>query len=485
MKEKIFLLLFFLIPSSLTSDFIFFHKNKATSISTIKKNGWVYASLNDFKKVINITTRKVKSEKRYFFKFPEHQLVFISHNPYYLVDNIGKKMNLPFITVDENSYISLSDVENVLSNATDKEVFLICPLNSIVMDRSTFNPDSIILHNLEDKISITLSSKTELVTSIQDDKKGELKLTLFNAVFKPTIIPPSDGKEIKKIVLHQEHDKAILTLFYDKNRVSKIERELISPGSSIRLTFYKKMVKEPPKVPVEKPKKIQYINKIVIDPGHGGRDPGAVGPGGTTEKEIVLKISKELKKILEKKGFTVLMTRDDDSFVRLRNRSQMANNSGSHLFISIHCNATGGRKNAGGFETFFLSTAKTSWARAVEAKENSVIEFETPSEKESILEYILWDLAQTQYLKESSDLAEFIQESMAEKLTIEDRGVKQANFHVMREIYMPSVLVETAFISNPEEEKKLKTKSFRKKIALGIAEAVIAFKKLYEKKLNQ
>ncbi|MCK4583833.1 N-acetylmuramoyl-L-alanine amidase [candidate division WOR-3 bacterium] len=483
MRIRIFLFLVFFYPSFLFSDIFFFYEKKRAKISTVSKGDWVYVSLYDFKKVLNISFFKEKTKRRIILNFPEHTLTFVPDNPYYLLDNKGKKMFLPFVSIGGKSFVSLPDIETVLANATDKDVFYIGPLNSIVMDRITFNPDSIILKDEKEKVSFTLTSKTELITSIDDDKKGELKLTLYNAVCKPTLIPPSDGRgEIKKVLLQQEQDKAALSFIYDINKIEKIERELVSPGFSIRITFYKKKEKPPEEV---KPKKQYFINKIVIDPGHGGRDPGAVGPTGLTEKEIVLKISMELKKILTKNGFTVLMTRDEDSFVRLRQRSRLANNSGADLFVSIHCNATGWRKQAGGFETFFLSTAKTSWARAVEAKENSVIEFETPDEKESPIEYIFYDLMQNLHLRESSDLADFIQESMAENLTIEDRGVKQANFHVMREIYMPSVLVEAAFISNKEEEKLLQKQSFRKKIARGITDGILKFKKIYEKKLNQ
>ncbi len=483
MKLRIFLFFLLLIPTFSFTDILFFYEKKSATISTISKTGWVYVSLNDFEKVLNISFSEEKTKKRFILKFPEHTLTFVPQNPYYLLDNKGKKLFLPFISINGKSFVSLPDIESVLADATDKDVFLLWSLNSLVIDRKTFNPDSIILETYDDKISFTLTSQTEILTSIDDDKKGRLKLTLFNAVCKPTIIPPFEaGGEIKKVLLQQETDKAILSFYYDTKRITKIERELLITGPSIRVTFHKK--KGPPPKEI-KPKEQRKINKIIIDPGHGDKDPGAIGPSGLTEKEIVLKISKELRKILKKQGFTVLMTREGDSFVRLRQRSKMANNSGADLFVSIHCNATGWRKEAGGFETFFLSTAKTSWARAVEAKENAVIEFETPSAEESTIEYIFYDLMQNLHLRESSDLADFIQESMAENLIIEDRGVKQANFHVMREIYMPSVLVETAFISNVEEEKLLKTKTFQKKIAKGIAEGILKFKRMYEKKLNQ
>ncbi len=483
MRKKLIIALIMCLPQILLADMLLFHGTKKIQLTTIKTDGWAYVSLFDLKKIYDVTIKEKAAAHRFSFEFASHTLTFVEGNPFYLLDGKARKMNLPFLSVRNRLYISLADAEQILGDITDENVFVMCQLNSIVVGEKTFNPDSIVVKEKDGELSFTFASSTELITSVNDDKKGVMKLILFNAVCKPTLIPPSDGKGvIKRILLSQEHDKATLTFFYDPGWVEKTKQELVQYGPSIRITFYTKKEKPTPEV---RPKEKMYINKIVIDPGHGGRDPGAVSPNGTTEKEIALMISKELKKILAQKGFTVIMTREDDSFVRLRDRSRMANNTGAHLFISIHCNGSGVNSEATGFETFYLSTAKTSWARAVEAKENSVIEFEAPEEKESILEYILWDLAQNEYLRESGELAELIQDCMAGKISIRNRGVKQANFHVMREIYMPSVLVETAFITSPKEEEKLKTESFRRKIAEGIADGVAAFKEIYEKRLNR
>jgi N-acetylmuramoyl-L-alanine amidase len=479
----ILLLILFLPFPILHADILYFQGAQKTQLTTVKTNGWVYLSLNDLKKIYEITATEEKSAHRFSLELPNHTLTFVEGNPFYLLDGTAKKMNLPFLSTGKKMYISLPDAEQIFRDITDEEVYVMCQLNSIVVGKETFNPDSIIVKEEEHELSFTLTSRSELITSVNDDKKGTLKLTLFNAVCKPTLVPPSDGRgAIKKVLLSQEHDKAILTFFYDAAMVEKIREELVGYGPSIRITFYLSKEKPAPEI---KPKEKKVINTIVLDPGHGGRDPGAVGPSGVTESEIVLKIAKELRAILVKKGFRVIMTRNDDSFVRLRDRSHMANNTGAHLFISIHCNGSGVNSEATGFETYYLSTAKTGWARAVEAKENSVIEFEAPEEKESILEYILWDLAQNEHLRESSELAELIQDCMAAKVGIENRGVKQANFHVMREIYMPSVLVETAFITSPKEETKLKTEKFRKELAEGIADGIMEFKEIYEKRLNQ
>ncbi len=487
-KKTLFFLLF-LTPFSLFSDILVFKGKQNTIASTITNENWIYISLYDLKDILCMTQTSEIEKSRFLLHFPDKTLTFVPQNPFYLRDNKPMKMFLPFISVNGKPFISLADAADILTLITNKEVFLHTSLNSIVIGKGTFNPDSIILAENDDRLSLTIRSTNELLTSIDDDKKGKLKVTLFNAVCKPSLTPPTDTKgQIRKILLKQETDKAILSIYYDAKKISKIEKSLAEPSPSIKIAFYKKK-EQPLKVKntseVKKRKKKKQMDMIVIDPGHGGRDPGAVGPSGLTEKETVLKISKELRKILKTKGFKVLMTREDDSFVRLRQRSELANNSGANFFVSIHCNATAARKQAGGFETFFLSTAKTSWARAVEAKENAVIKFEPPSEQKSIVEYILWDMAQNEYLRESSDLAEYIQESLSRNILIENRGVKQANFYVMREIYMPSVLVETSFISNNEEEKLLKKSSFRKKIAEGIAEGILKFRETYEKKLNQ
>jgi N-acetylmuramoyl-L-alanine amidase len=483
MKPRYIIATLLLFPQLLLADILYFHGDKKTQLTTIKTNGWIYVSLYDLKKIYELKVAEKKAAHRFSLSFRNHTLTFVEDNPYYLLDGKGRKMNLPFMSRGKKVYVSLPDAEQILEDITDETVLVMCQLNSIVVGKETFNPDSIIMQDEDGKLTFTFTSSTELITSVTDDNKGILKLVLYNAVCKPTLIPPSDGKgAIKRILLSQEHNKATLTFFYDPGWVDKIRQELVQYGPSFRVTFHLKREKPVPEV---RPREKMSLDKIVIDPGHGGRDPGAVSPNGTTEKEIVLKISKELKKILKKKGFTVIMTRDDDSFVRLRDRSRMANNTGAHLFISIHCNGSGVNSEATGFETYYLSTAKTSWARAVEAKENSVIEFEAPEEKESILEYILWDLAQNEYLRESSELAESIQDCMATKIDIVNRGVKQANFHVMREIYMPSVLVEAAFITSPKEEAKLKTAKFRQKIAEGIANGVMEFKELYEKRLNR
>jgi len=212
------------------------------------------------------------------------------------------------------------------------------------------------------------------------------------------------------------------------------------------------------------------ILKIILDPGHGGKDPGAVGSGGLKEKDVVLAVAKELASLLEKEpGVKVYLTRDKDRFLLLDKRTEMANQIRGDIFISIHANAAFNQR-ATGVETFVNSRyAEGEGAELVAAREN------TPAGAKDIsweVKAILWDMIQDKYRNKSNDLSHLIQKRLSEATGLEDRGVKKAPFYVLRGAAMPAILVEIGFISNPWEERKLKKDDFRKKIARGILEGL-------------
>ncbi|MCK4358287.1 MAG: N-acetylmuramoyl-L-alanine amidase [Candidatus Cloacimonetes bacterium] len=229
----------------------------------------------------------------------------------------------------------------------------------------------------------------------------------------------------------------------------------------------------------------QYlIKRIVIDPGHGGKDPGAVGRIlKLKEKDIVLNIAKETKQLLENNlDVEILLTREDDRFVSLGDRTEFANNHQADLFVSIHCNASRNTR-ANGTEVYYLSPAKTTEARAVEALENDAIRFEDPEsiKRYTDLDFILYDMRQSEYLIESIDLTEMCQKSLVKELGTNDKGVKHANFYVLRGAFMPAILVEVAFLSNKWEEQRLKSNWFQNQAAKAIYESIKQFKEKYDK----
>ncbi len=221
---------------------------------------------------------------------------------------------------------------------------------------------------------------------------------------------------------------------------------------------------------------------IVIDPGHGGIETGAKGKFGALEKDVTLAVALKLRAIIERNlAFRVFMTRDQDTNVSLENRSALANNHKADLFISIHANGSP-RKNSHGSETYFLSqNATDEESRRLAYMENTsgALEGRIEEDGKDDIKLILWDLAQTAYLKQSSQLAERIQAGLNALLGTANRGVKQAPFKVLTGAACPAVLVETAFISNPEEEKALGTEAFQDSIAQAIYLSLVEYLKLY------
>ena len=207
------------------------------------------------------------------------------------------------------------------------------------------------------------------------------------------------------------------------------------------------------------------VKTIVIDPGHGGKDPGAVSQA-RQEKQIVLSLSKTLHDILVKKGYNVRLTRETDVFLPLRKRTQFATNQKADLFISIHTNASTAR-SAAGIETYYLALASDESARITAMRENAGAEYNM-KELDALVGRILKESKST----ESRRLAELIQAQMTSGKQVKNRGVKHAPFVVLIGTKVPAVLVEVGFISNPQEGKKLTTKAYQHQLATAIAKGI-------------
>jgi N-acetylmuramoyl-L-alanine amidase len=223
----------------------------------------------------------------------------------------------------------------------------------------------------------------------------------------------------------------------------------------------------------------EEIQTIVIDPGHGGRmEPGAQGKYGVLEKDITLALALKLRDVIERnRPVRVVLTRDTDVSVSLENRAAIANTNKADLFISIHVNSSY-RKEARGSETFFLGAeASDDETRRLAYLENNPAEVDKGigGDNEDEITMILWDMAQSAYLKESSLLAETIQEELNHLLGTRNRGIKQIPFKVLTGVACPAVLVEVAFISNPDEERKLQTEWFQNNVVEAIYRGVESY----------
>ncbi len=222
---------------------------------------------------------------------------------------------------------------------------------------------------------------------------------------------------------------------------------------------------------------------VVIDPGHGGKDPGAVGKI-CYEKNIVLSVGKKVNALLKEKdrSIKVVMTRDNDTFVELERRAQIANNAKANLFVSIHADAVENR-SVHGAGTFTMGMSKEKSNMEVAKRENSVISLEDNYQErylgfdpKSVESYIIFELMQDVYMENSIRLAQLVQNNFigAKRL---DRGVRQAPYWVLHRTGMPAILVELGFITNVEEEKYLKSEKGQDQLAGCLANAILSYKK--------
>ncbi|MBM3243969.1 MAG: hypothetical protein FJZ12_03955 [Candidatus Omnitrophica bacterium] len=235
-----------------------------------------------------------------------------------------------------------------------------------------------------------------------------------------------------------------------------------------------------PPVP-SKPKDVSlslFVKKVVIDPGHGGHDPGAIGRTGLKEKDINLDIAKRLASRLKREGVEVIMTRTTDIFIPLGKRVEIANNSKADLFISVHANANKSR-NISGFEVYYVSLSVSDSERASYSARNHYLNLDSSCfyGQSQILKAILWDMIYNYNRAESMVLGREICRSAGDSLNVRVIGVKDARFEVLRGARMPAVLVEVGFLSNSKEEQLLRDGHYRERISESILEGMLNYAK--------
>lgn len=343
-------------------------------------------------------------------------------------------------------------------------------------------------------IRISCTQKFHISGAAQRD--GRLSITLMNAKVNRRALemtPPSGA--VRELIIDELPESVQLTFMLsgdilehnvwqeenpDQIIISLVTR-IISPEVEEELPV---TVEDDINQLLEQEQERWKIDCVVIDPGHGGKDPGAIGPSGLKEKDVVLDIALRLQKLLEKKtDLKVVLTRSDDRFMGLNDRTTFANQAGGKLFVSIHCNASKYR-SAGGCETYFLAPARNERAMEVALLENSVIKYEeSKNQYQDLTEenYILLAMAQAEFVRESETLADVVQKKVKLHIQLKDRGVDQAGFYVLVGASMPAILFEAPFITNKREEKLLKTKKFRQKIAQALYESILEFKGREEK----
>jgi N-acetylmuramoyl-L-alanine amidase len=321
------------------------------------------------------------------------------------------------------------------------------------------------------RVVIDLSETVEFTQNRLTDP-DRLYVDLANAIIKKEIntkLPVGDG--ILKMVRAGQFSPDKVRVVLDLEKITDFNIFFLGDPARLVIDIYGKEKTKKPDIKIAK-------RTIVIDPGHGGHDPGAVGFNGLYEKDVVLDIALKLKKILSCNTLNdVFLTRETDIFIPLEERTFIANKKNADLFVSIHANASPLRKTKG-IETYFLNWTDDDEANKVAARENqiSLKKMKEMNRKRNVLDMMLGDLTRQNNRDESVKLANYIQNSLVLNLkgdqnSTSDLGVKWALFFVLY-ARMPAVLVEVSFISNPEEGKLLSRESYRKEIAESIAEGI-------------
>jgi len=405
----------------------------------------------------------------------ENRVVIINDQAYYLI--------LPAKFVKGTLYVPLEEMTLLLHKVLSWSLFWDGARRILSLKGSSYNITFLEISERDrgGEIKIQLTEKLKYESSTTDG--NWLHITLDFGVMDPRLNEIKPGGPIKALKTYQFDQSTQLSFQFKKSQeISDIKWD--TKEKTLSLFFGQT---DGPTQDLIQNKTIGFINCIAIDAGHGGKDPGAIGPTGLKEKSVVLDVALRLAKLIKKKmNVKVILTRKDDTFVPLRERTTIANKKGAQLFISIHCNSSRSRK-AGGFETYFLAQEKTDEARLVAARENSVIKFELPEKdthEMTNLDFIMWDISQNEFLKESEDLAITLQKSLSKRLKIKNRGINQAGFYVLKGAFMPNVLAEIAFISNRHEEKLLKQKRFKQAIAEALYESIKIFKQRYERSMK-
>jgi N-acetylmuramoyl-L-alanine amidase len=310
--------------------------------------------------------------------------------------------------------------------------------------------------------------------NISDGLLKSVRIAQFRASTVRVVLDLDSIKDYKIFTFADPYRIIIDVKGERRQEISSGKTEVIESAKPETVTAEKPKTVEKQK-PVEKAKttfKPGKIRRIVVDPGHGGHDPGAMSPSGTREKDIVLQIGLKLsQKIREELGIDVVMTRSTDVFIELQERTAIANKVGADLFVSIHANASLNRA-ANRIATYYLNLAKTEKAAHLAAKENG-----TTLEKVSVLQAVLFDLMANYKLNDSAHLADDVQKALYKKAqtgypALKNLGVKQGPFYVLVGATMPSILVETAFVSNERDEVKLKDPAYQDLTAEGILSGI-------------
>ena len=475
-------ILFYSILLSLSS----IYPNQTTKTKLYEFNSIKYISALEYAKSHNVRSIFYEDKEKLELRFYGNKILISPHSSFIIINNKAYHMYTSVIYDGNDFFIPVGPFVDVLNHCGLPPANIDSSEEFFITSYIPYNINSINIKNkINGSLLIVNTSKefTKDMLAASISRAGWLNLTLAGGLVDSIGIIESTFKDpILRIRTIQSNESAQLS-FLLKSKVEDFEIEVNKGNISILLRTA--LAENANKI--KEMRKRWLLNTIVLDAGHGGKDMGCTSRKGLQEKTVNLDITKKLGKLIESNmGIKVIYTRNEDVFVPLWKRTQIANDAGGKVFISIHANSAPNSPSVRGFETYLLRPGKTQDAIDVAQRENEVIALEEIYHKYEQLtndKLIIYTMAQSAFMKESEFLATEIQKELDKVLTSPNRGVKQAGFQVLVGASMPNVLIETGFLSNTSEAKLLGQSRYRQKIAQAIFSALVNFKDKYENPL--
>lgn len=501
------------------------------TLSYVSRNSFVFVSGKELASLLSANIFYNNEAAKLEMKFPEYTIKITAKNQFLIItnrtDNTTTIYQLPISTllIGEDIFIPLKYCENYLSLAFGKQLLFDNSSKNLKITNEQYSPEQFYDLALKPNEIPEVKPKDDAVKSdmrnnksaydvyglmIEDKSNGTLirlktskkiniprhsinNKTLY--VFFPGVSLAPDivngiksaglVKSVKRVAVSQKNYQ--LEFLLDEG-YSTSEAFIDNESNDIMITIHNKLFTSKEQTSTDNKSK-WIFDTIVIDAGHGGKDPGAIGVTGVKEKDINLKIALKLGSLFEKElpDVRVVYTRKTDEFIELYKRGKIANEAGGKLFISIHCNSTL-KKDIGhrGFEVYLLRPGKTQDAIEIAEFENSVIKLEdNPQRYQKLTDenFILVSMAHSQYMRYSEKFSDLLNQEWKRGVEIPSLGIKQAGFYVLVGASMPGVLIETGFLSNRKDEAYLNSSKGQTEIARSIFNSVKKYKDYYDREV--
>ena len=465
--------------------------NFVSDIQTLDRLQGTFISIIDISKILAKRDPYINSErKKMVLYIGDNRIKVSSGSSYILVDEKVYQMPIYPIWQDNDIFIPAEYFFDILKRTTLPGISYDSRLMVLNLDILEFSITGVNITQKANGTILRINTKKifpEGSISSFFHENGWFYITIADALVDTTEIRRSDTRGVIQRVAADQLGKTAQLAFQIRSKVESHELYQSRDQNEIVVSLRTPMDNSVSRI--NKVKDRWKLDTIVLDAGHGGKDPGTLGRRGTKEKDIALDITKRVGLLLEKNTkLKVIYTRREDVFIPIWERTKIANEANGKMFLSIHLNGNP-NKTAYGFETYLLRPGKTEDAIEVAHRENEVIKLEDRSKNKnrdlSGENLIIATMAQSVYMKESEELAAMIQEEMGKKVKSKNRGVKQAGFHVLIDASMPNVLIEAGFLTNANEERNLRKSNYRQIIANSIYRAIVKFRYSREQYLTE